>query len=127
MTEFNNANIISNYKAGADLSADSNLYKAVKFDDSSGDIIAAVAGDKAVGFLFNLPDDGETAEIATIGGGALAIAAASISAGDLLKSDANGKMVVASNNNDMVIARAMSNAASGDIFSVQPCLFSLGV
>lgn len=123
-TEFDKSNVISNYKAGADLSAEANLYKAVKFD-GSGDIVAATAGDAAIGFLFNLPALGETAEVATIGGGALGKAAASISAGDFLKSDANGELVVASTANDLAIARAMKDAASADVFSVQPCLLRI--
>ena len=120
-TPFNKNVNISNFKAGADLSAESNLYLSVKFD-SSGDVILSTAGDEGIGFLFNLPGSGEIAEVSTIGGGALAVAAGTIAAGDFLKSDANGKLVVASTADDLAVARAMKAAVANDVFEVQPIL-----
>lgn len=125
MTTAYNSNVnISNFRAGADLSAESNRYKAVKFD-GSGNIILATAGDPAIGFLYNLPKSGRVAEVATIGGGSLAIAAATIAAGAFLKSDANGDLVVASTANDLAIARAMKSAVDNDVFEVQPILLRI--
>lgn len=119
MSVFDSPKIISNYKAGADLSAEANKYLAVKFD-GSGDIVLAGAGEAAIGFLFNLPSDTETVEIATEGGGALGVAGGTVTAGDFLKSDANGKLVVAASAGDLVIARAMKAAVADDVFSIQP-------
>lgn len=118
-TAFNPNNNISNFRAGADLSAQSNLYLSVKHD-GSGDIVLSGAGDESVGFLFNLPKSGEVAEVSTLGGGAKGVAAGTIAAGDYLKSDAAGKLVIASTAGDLVIARAMKSAVANDIFEIQP-------
>jgi len=120
-TVFNKDVTISNLKAGADLSAAANLYLAVKFD-GSGDIVLAGAGDPAVGFLFNLPKLGEVTEVATIGGGALAVSAATIAAGVFVKSDAAGKIVPATTANDLAIARTMKSSVASDVVEVQPIL-----
>ena len=119
MTVHNKTNNISNFKAGADLSAESNMYLAVKFDGND-DIILALAGDNAIGFLFNLPKLGAAAEVATRGGGALGIAGGTFAAGDYLKSDANSKLVVATTAGDSVIAQAMKSAVANDVVSIQP-------
>lgn len=124
MTVFNKNISISNFKAGADLSASTNKYLAVKFD-GSGDVVQATAGDAAIGFLFNLPGSGEVAEVATLGGGALGVAAATLSAGDFVKSDANGKLVAATTANDLAIARVMKSAVANDVVEVQPVLLRI--
>ena len=120
-TAFNSNVNISNFKAGADLSADTNRYLSVKLD-SSGDVVLNTAGGAGIGFLFNLPKSGETTEVSTLGGGALGVAAGTITAGDFLKSDANGKLVVASTANDLAVARAMKSAVANDVFEIQPVL-----
>ena len=124
MTNFNTPVSISNFRAGADLSTTSNLYKAVKLD-SNGEIILAVANDPALGFLANSPLLGEATEIWTEGGGAKGIAAEAITSGDLLKSDANGDLVIANTTGDWAIARAMNSAVTSDIFEIQPILAQL--
>jgi hypothetical protein len=121
MTTFNKSNNISNFKAGADLSAATNKYLAVKFD-GSGDIVLCGAGELAVGFLFNLPALGDAAEVATLGGGALGISNATIAAGVLVKSDANGKLVAAATADDLAIARTMKASVANDVVEVQPVL-----
>jgi hypothetical protein len=117
MTTFNKPNIISNFKAGYDLSADSNKYVAVTFD-SNGDIIRCTSG-IALGFLFNLPAQGEAAEVATIGGGALGIAGGTYTAGTLVKVDYYGKLIAATTY-DFASARLMTSCVYGDVVSVQP-------
>lgn len=121
MTVYNTPQMISNIKAGSDLSGASNKYLAVKFD-SNGDVVLSTAGDAAIGFLFNLPTLGAAVEVATLGGGGLAISAATIAAGVLVKSDANGKIVAATSANDLAIARTMKNSVAGDVVAVQPVL-----
>lgn len=124
MTTFNRSVTISNFKAGADLSASSNKYLAVKFD-GNGDIVLAGAGDAAIGFLMNLPELGKAAEVATLGGGALGVSAATIAAGTFVKSDANGKLVAATTNNDLAIARTMKSSVANDVVEVQPILLRI--
>jgi hypothetical protein len=124
MTVFNKEVLISNFKAGADLSASTNKYLAVKFD-GSGDVVLAGAGEAAIGFLFNLPALGETVEVATIGGGALGVSAATIAAGVFVKSDANGKLVAATTANDLAIARTMKSSVANDVVEIQPILLRI--
>lgn len=115
---------ISNFKAGADLSAVANLNLSVKFD-GNGEIVLSGAGDPGIGFLVNSPILGENAEVSTLGGGALGVAAATIAAGAFLKSDAAGKMVIASTAGDLAIAKAMKSAVANDIFEVEPILLRI--
>ena len=112
---------INSYVAGADLSAATNETKAVKFD-SNGDIVLATAGDLAIGSLHSLGNTGEHVEVATFGGSARGTAAATITAGDLLKSDANGDLVIANVADDLAIAIAGENAVDNDEFEVIPML-----
>lgn len=123
-TPFNSPRKISNFVAGADLSAEANRYLSVKLD-SSGDVVKSGAGEESIGFLFNLPKTGENAEVAALGGGALGIAAGTITVGNYLKSDANGKLVVASTAGDLAIARAMKSAVVNDIFEIEPILLRI--
>ena len=123
MTNFNVPVTNSNKRAGADLSAESNLYKALVLD-GNGDLVIAGANVASVGFLANSPKTGEATEFYTIGGGAKARAAAVIAAGDLLATDANGDLVVATTG-QFAVARAMNAAVSGDIFAVQPIIAQL--
>ena len=116
-TVYNPANIISNLSAGADLSAESNRYKAVKQVNKT--IVVAAAGERIKGFLQNLPASGDAAEVATLGGGSLAIAGGTITANDLLKVDANGDLILASVAGDEVVAVAEESAVDGDVFAVQ--------
>lgn len=124
MTAFNNPVIISDYRAGADLSDISNKYLGVKID-GSGKIVVAGAGEAIIGFLFNLPKQDEIAEIATLGGGALGIANATLAAGDFVKVDASGKLVLANTANDLAIARIMKAAVANDVVEIQPVLLRI--
>ncbi len=120
MSSFNAPRII-NYKSTNDLSADSNLFLAVKLD-ANAQIVLGDAGSLAVGFLLNTPNVDQVAEVAAIGGGAKAVAGGTITAGDQLKVDANGKLVLASVANDLVVAIAQDNAVMNDVFAVEPTL-----
>lgn len=123
-TVFNAPRNISNFKAGADLSAVANLNLSVKYD-SNGDVVLSGAGDPGIGFLVNSPKLGENAEVSTFGGGALGVAAGTITVGDFLKSDAAGKLVVASIANDLAIARADKSAVVNDVFAIEPILLRI--
>lgn len=124
MTAFNSNVSISNFRAGADLSAASNLNLAVKFD-GSGDVVLAGAGEAAIGFLTNQPKSGEVAEVSTLGGGALGVSAATIAAGVFVKSDAAGKLVAATVAGDLAIARTMKSSVANDVVEIQPVLLRI--
>jgi len=123
MTSFNVPVTNSNKRAGADLSAESNLYKAL-VNDGNGDLIIAGANAASVGFLANSPKTGEATEFYTLGGGAKGRAGAVIAAGDLLATDANGDLVVATTG-QFAVARADNSAVVGDIFAIQPIIAQL--
>jgi len=113
MSSFQTSNIIAGLKATAVAIV---AYKAVKF--SSGDVVIADAGADAIGFTKDAVAASAVAQIAASGGGALAIAGGTIAAGDRLKVDANGDLVVASTAGDLSIARALESAVDNDVFSV---------
>ena len=115
--------------AAADLSG--KQFYAVKVD-SNGKAALCVAGDFAIGMLQNKPASGEqgTVRIAGVSKGA---AGGSITAGNLLAADANGKLVAATlsrtNTSDggaavdallgsNVVGVALESASSGEIFAV---------
>jgi len=91
-------------------------YKAVKF--SGENLVIADAGADAFGFTRSAVAASNVAELAVAGGGALATAGGTISAGDRLKVDGNGDLIVAATANDLSVARALENAVDNDVFSV---------
>lgn len=115
MASFSTTNNIINKLAGSDLSGAQ--HKAVVLS-TDGAIDVAGAGAKAIGFLMNSPTLGTICEIASNGGGALAIAGGTIAAGNELAVDANGDVVVATAN-DVVVGRALESAVDNDVFSVE--------
>jgi len=58
-------------------------------------------------------------EVALPGGGGKGLAGGAILFGDLLTSDVNGALVATTTANDRVVAVAMDDAATGDLFSLQ--------
>ena len=105
---------ILNLAAGSDLSSSQHVAVILASD---GAVDAAGANAAAIGFVQNLPATGKSAEIASAGGGAFAIAAATIAAGDKLATDANGHLVVATSG-DYVVAIALNSAVDNDVFEV---------
>ena len=124
MSSFNTPRYLTGKKAGADLSA--KQYCAVKID-TDGDVILCGAGERACGFLMNAPQENEFCEIAAIGGGALAISAATIAANTPCKADANGHLVAADTDGDKVIAITQFSSVDNDVFEVMPVMFDLYV
>lgn len=116
---FPSANYISGLRAGADLSASTNRYKALLLA-TDGDVELAVANEmEFIGFLQNTPASGEPAEIAGVGGGSKAIAGGTINAGDLLTTDAAGDLVaITTGQTKAAVARALEGAVDNDIFAV---------
>lgn len=116
MSGFDTPRLLTGVKAGADLSAKQNRF--IKFD-GSGDFVVAGAGEGSH-ILMNAPISGEFVEAASLGGGAELKLAATISAGDFLKSDSNGDAVAATSAGDLALARALTDGVSGDIIKVEP-------
>lgn len=105
---------IINLAAGSDLS--SSQYKALVLS-ADGAVDVAGANVSIIGFNMTKPTAGKAAEIASIGGGAKAIAGGTITAGDLLKTDSNGDVVTASVG-DTYCALALESAVDNDVFNV---------
>ncbi len=107
------------FRAGADLSEETNRYKAVKLD-ASGNVILCVANDFGfIGFLQNTPENGAPAEVAGLGGGSLAISGGAIDEGALLTTDANGDLIaIATGQTRAAVARAVPSAVDNDVFDV---------
>lgn len=106
---------IQAFKAGADLS--SHQYKFVKFNTDETEVVLCGDGEAAIGVVMNAPASGGDAEVARPGGGALLKIGASITAGDLVASGANGTGD-AGTSGDPAIARADTDGASGDVIPV---------
>lgn len=107
-------------KAGADLSADANLFKAVKLDASGDVILCSVAGELVFGVLYNKPKSGEAAEV-VVGGSPKMQADAAIDEMDLLGTSADGQFVtvapsIGGTEHIFAIAKDAA-AAAGEIFS----------
>lgn len=119
MSSFPNPVLLSGLRAGADLSAESNRYKAV-FLATDGDVELAVANEmEFIGFLQNTRASGSPVEIATAGGGSKAIAGGNIVAGNLLTTDANGDLIaITTGQTRAAVARALQGAVDNDVFSV---------
>lgn len=118
MGTFNKANYKAGFKAGADLSASTNRYKAVRLTGDDEVTLCVAGGVGFIGFLQNTPADTKAAEVAGDGGGSKAIAGGTIAAGARLTTDANGDVVTATST-DTVVAKATVAAVDGDIFAVE--------
>ncbi len=116
---FPTANYIPGFKAGADLSAATNRYKALQLA-ADGDVELATANEmEFIGFLQNTPGDTAPAEIAGPGGGSKAVAGGTIQAGDKLTTDGSGDLVsITTGQTKAAVAIALEDAADNDIFAV---------
>lgn len=91
---------------------------AVKYDAVEDLVLIAGAGDDIVGFTRAAVLANGVAEIASQGGGALAVAGASFSQGDRLKVDGSGKLILASTADDLSVAIARADAVLDDVVGV---------
>ena len=115
MASFPRPNLITNLTASATMVA--NQYKAVVLGASG--IALASTGQNAIGILQNAPISGGVCEIAIVGGGGLAIAGATIAAGNLLEVDSAGLLVHATGAAENIVAMALQSAVVNDVFAVQ--------
>ena len=102
--------------AGADLSAASNLFKAVKLDSNGTIVAVAATTDIPFGILYDTPKLGQPGPVAT-GGIVKCVAGATIAAGALVSITATGAIQTAVTG-QAVIGTARTSAVSGDVFPV---------
>lgn len=101
---------------GADLSATSNLYKAVKLN-STGDVVAVAAiTDVPFGILYDTAASNRVVPVA-VGGLSKAVAGATIAAGAPVAVKADGTLQTAATT-QTVIGVARVAAVNGDVFTV---------
>jgi len=82
-------------------------------------LVSAAATSKNFGIAMNAASAAEDkVEVALPGGGAKGLAGGTVAFGDLLTSDADGKLVATTTANDRAVAMAMEDAVVGDLFSV---------
>ncbi len=91
-------------------------YKALNLA-ADGAVDVAGANATVIGFAMTAVDTGASVEIASMGGGATAIAGGTITAGDFLKSDSIGDVVTASAG-DNFCGIALDDAVDNDQFSI---------
>lgn len=101
---------IRSFIAAADLSSDK--YKVVKLATNAEEVELAGAGE-GLGILMNSPKEGETAEVAMLGGGSQVHSGAAYAKGAELAADASGKLVAASSGN-IVLGIALEAATAAD-------------
>lgn len=81
--------------------------------------ISAAATDKHIGIANSIVDAaGQFVEVCIPGGGAKAKLGGTVAAGDLLTSDAAGKLVATTTANDKVIAQALEAGVLNDLIAV---------
>jgi translation elongation factor EF-1alpha len=94
--------------------------KAVKIGTARTRVaVVSATTDPSIGIAQNAAvNAGDLVEVAQPGGGAKALAKATITAGDLLGHNADGSIQKVAAANDRVIAVAQESAAAGDLFAV---------
>ncbi len=106
------APVVSAFIAGANLSSARHTF--VKLDSSNANkVVAAGAGEEAIGILQNAPIADDHAEVVVAGGSKLIVADATFAIDAMIKSDAAGKGTVAAAT-DYAICRAMSAGTAAD-------------
>lgn len=101
--------------ANADLST--KRYYIVDINSSGKVVTQSSAGGRAVGVLNNKPSAADEAAAVQIGGVAKVILGGTVTAGDNVQSDANGKGITAASG-DSVLGIALTSGVSGDIVNV---------
>lgn len=99
--------------AGADLSAESNQYRAVKVTGPFTVGLATALGESVEGILLNKPGLGQPAEIMTTGVGP-GLAGAAIAAGDRVMTAADGRIITAATAGSRIIGRALEAATAAN-------------
>lgn len=115
MSSYANPNMLT-FKAGAAIAEGSVVKPGA---DNQHVLVSAAATSKNFGIAQNAATAAEDkVEVAMPGGGAKGLAGGTVAFGDLLTSDASGKLVATTTANDRVVAIAMEDAVVNDLFSV---------
>lgn len=120
MSEYMNESINTSPTRAFGVGGAINPHAAVKLN-ADGQLVAAVAGDAAIGIALGMTEVGQSEGTATvqIAGVGYWVAGAAVAAGDLLASDANGKAVKAAEGK-FIVAQAMEAAgAIGELVPAQ--------
>lgn len=104
---------LKSFKAAADYSAKQYFAMYVSADNTV--TIGSAATQALVGTLLNEPKANEGATIA-VSGTSKGIAGASVSIGDLLTTDSNGKLIATTTTGNKTIGMALEAADANDIF-----------
>lgn len=113
------ANYVTGRKSAANLSAVANRNIALQLDSSGTVNVAGANEGEFIGFLQNLPNTAEAAEIAGACGGARGIAAGVITAGNFLKTDASGHLLaIGAYESANAVAVALESAVDNNVFEV---------
>lgn len=115
-----------NLKTATDIST--KQYFFVK--NSSGNVVVAGAGEQGLGVLQNAPV-GTTAraaiaQVRTVGMSKVKLGG-TVSAGQYIKSDSNGKGVAATTDKDIYMAKALTDGVDGDIIATVVCFGTVSV
>jgi hypothetical protein len=91
--------------------------------DSEHMSVASAATDKIMGISNSAPSAAdEMMEVCLQGGGAKGKLGGTVAAGDFLTSDASGKLIATTTENDRLIAMAMEAGAADDLIAVEVIL-----
>ena len=104
--------------ANTDLSAKQYYMVGITNASGTGQVSLATEGGDVVGVLQNVPNlAGRAAEVA-VGGVCKCIAGGSITAGNRVSPDSNGKATAVGSADDYAFGVALQTASSGDIFTL---------
>lgn len=93
--------------------------KACKVGTDSKHVAAGSANTSlSLGLAQNAATAAEDLVEVAVGGGAIGLAGESISGGNLLVSHTDGSLVKANSSGDIIVAMALEDASSGDLFAV---------
>lgn len=101
------------FDSATDLSA--KQYFIVKISAAKTVALASAATDAIAGTIQNVPVSSGLVEVAIAGGTAKVVAGGSISAGDYLTTDGNGKAVATTTDGDQVIGVAVEAGDASDV------------
>jgi hypothetical protein len=104
------------FRSGADLSAETNLYKFVKVSGES-EVNVAGAADVAIGVLQNRPEQGEGADV-VVAGRTQIVAGAAIADGNQVTCNASGQAIVATTGEPIFGIALTTVANAGEIVDV---------
>jgi len=91
----------------------SSQYRIVKLGTNDNEVAAATAGDQAVGVLQNKPKAGEPANVRFLATTKVE-AGGAVTKGNYVKSDANGKAVASSADQENAVGVALEGTTNGD-------------